>query len=151
MTTAAASRLERVRSLETSPVRWHRLVRPAAVAGAAATVVTVVGSLDPNAPGHYPPCPWLFLTGTWCPGCGSLRAVHALAHGDVGTALARNPLAVVAAVWLTAWFVRWSRRQWLGRRRTTMAPASAIHALLGVVLAYWALRNVPGCGWLSPA
>src|SRR5690606_29528852 len=46
------------------------------VAGAAATLV--VATVSPEEPGHYPTCPFLALTGAWCPGCGSLRALHAL-------------------------------------------------------------------------
>lgn len=151
MTTAAAAVVHRVRSLGTSGNRWHRVLPPAGVALATAAVVTTLGVVDPNAPGHYPPCPWLFLTGTYCPGCGTLRAVHALAHGDVATALARNPIAVIASVWLAGWFLVWTHRQWTGRQRTTMAPAWVLYTLLGVVLAYWVLRNVPGWTWLSPA
>ncbi|QIM21951.1 DUF2752 domain-containing protein [Phycicoccus sp. HDW14] len=151
MTTAAATALQRVRSLGTSTTRWHRVLPPAGVAAATAAVVSLLGAVDPNVPGHFPPCPWLFLTGTYCPGCGTLRAIHALAHGDVGTALARNPFAVVATGWLAVWFVVWSRRLWQGRQRTRMAPAWVLYTLFGAILGYWVLRNVPGWTWLSPA
>ena len=42
--------------------------------------------VDPNQPGHYPTDPFLAITGLYCPGCGTLRALHALARGDLLTA-----------------------------------------------------------------
>ena len=144
------ARLDRVRPPLGSPGGGRRALGPIGVAAVAAGVVTAVGLLDPNVAGHYPTCPWLALTGTYCPGCGSLRAIHALAHGDPATAMARNPLAVVAIGWLVVWFLVWARRTFTGRVRTTMAPAWVLYGILGVVLAYWLLRNVPGWTWLSP-
>ena len=35
------------------------------------------------------------LTGFSCPGCGSQRAVHALLHGDLGSAFAYNALFII--------------------------------------------------------
>jgi hypothetical protein len=43
-----------------------------------------------------PPCPFHALTGLPCAGCGTTRAVVALARGDVPAALALNPLATAA-------------------------------------------------------
>lgn len=131
--------------------RGRRLLGPAVVVGATAAVLTVVRLVDPNEAGHYPTCPWLALTGTYCPGCGSLRATHALAEGDLVTAWQRNPLAVVGFAILAWIFVAWTRRQWSGRARTTMAPPWMLWTLLWGVLAFWVLRNVPGWTWLSPA
>ena len=51
---------------------------------------------DPALPGFLPPCPLRALTGWYCPGCGSLRAMHQLLNGNVGAALAMNPFAVIA-------------------------------------------------------
>ena len=48
------------------------------------------------------------------------------------------------------WFVVWARRTITGRVRTTMAPAWVLYGILGVILAYWVARNVPGWTWLSP-
>lgn len=142
---------ERVRPLLDSSSRGRRLLRPAGVAAAAVAAVGVVAAVDPNEAGHYPTCPWLFVTGTWCPGCGTLRAVHALAHGDLEVALARNPLTVLTAAGLAVWFVLWTRRMWTGAQRTGMAPAWLLYGLFGVIMAFWVARNVPGWTWLSPA
>lgn len=119
-------------------------------AGLAATAV--LATLSPEEPGHYPTCPFLALTGLYCPGCGSLRAVHALTQGDLATAWDRNPLALVLIPAVLVAWVAWGLRL-LGRRawHPSRIPATWIWCLLGVVLAYWVARNVPGWTWLSPA
>jgi hypothetical protein len=127
-----------------------RAAAPAAALAAAAAAVGVVAVVDPNEPGHYPACPFLSLTGWYCPGCGSLRAVHALAHGDVGEAVARNPLAVACVPLLVTLFVLWTRRRLTGRARTWAAPAAWINALLALVIAFWVLRNLEPFAWLAP-
>jgi hypothetical protein len=131
-----------------SPAR--RLAGPAGVAGLAVAVVAYVGAVDPNVGGHYPTCPFLFVTGWYCPGCGSLRALHALAHLDLATAVARNPFAVAMVPLLVAIWLRWAGRSATGRRRSTAAHPALIWALLGLVVVFWVLRNLPGFGWLAP-
>jgi hypothetical protein len=124
---------------------------PSLVAAGCAGAGAVVFALDPETPGHYPTCPFLALTGWYCPGCGTTRAVHALLHGDAGLALQRNPLTVAALVVLAAAFALWSQRLWRGAPRTWVAPPWVLYGLLGLILGFWALRNVPGWTWLSPA
>ena len=124
---------------------------PAAAAVAATGYALVAHVVDPNQPGNYPTCPWLLLTGTFCPGCGTLRATHALTEGNVLEALARNPLTVGAFLLMALGFVRWTRRQWRGEQRMTAAPAWLLYALFWAIMAFWILRNVPGWSWLSPA
>lgn len=136
-----------------APGAWRaRTAALLAAAGAlGATVLAVVGLVDPNEPGHFPGCPFLALTGYWCPGCGSTRMLHALVHGDLATALARNPLGVVALAWLTGWYgVQWWRVV-ADRPRRGMAHPRWVYALGVVIVGYWVARNVPGWTWLSPA
>lgn len=130
--------------------RGRRLLAPLGVAAGAGAVLGVLAVVDPNEPGHYPTCPWLALTGTYCPGCGTLRALHALTQGDLMTAVAHNPLTVAASVWLFLWFLTWVHRQWTGRHRTTMVHPRVLYALVAVIAAFWVLRNVPGFGFLGP-
>lgn len=110
-----------------------------------------VTAVDPNAAGHYPICPFLAITGLYCPGCGALRAMHALGHGDLIAALARNPFAVVAFGYLAVTWLLWLRRTATGRPPRRLAPPWVLHGVLGLILAFWVLRNVPGWTWLSPA
>jgi len=127
------------------------VLRPLGVAAAALVGTGYVAAVDPNASGHYPTCPFLAITGWYCPGCGALRAVHALAHGDLVTAWARNPFAVVAFGYLVVTWVLWLDRTATGRPRRWLAPPWVLYGVLGAILTFWVLRNVPGWTWLSPA
>lgn len=134
----------------TAPGRWTRLRTPVLLALGAVGACAAVAARDPNEPGSWLMCPYLATTGFVCPGCGTLRAVHALTQGDVATAWQRNPgllltVPVLVLVWLTA-----VRRAWLGvPRRWT--PGPRLLAVLPVlVAAYWVLRNVPGMDLLGP-
>ena len=59
----------------------------------------IVGSLilcilylfDPETCTFYPRCPFFVLTGWQCPGCGALRAVHHVLHGNFVAAFIFNP------------------------------------------------------------
>ena len=60
---------------------------------------------DPATARFYPPCLFTALFGRECPGCGSLRAVHQLLHGNLASAWTLNrgivvalPLAALAGV-----------------------------------------------------
>jgi hypothetical protein len=45
----------------------------------------------------FPRCTLKWLTDVPCPGCGGTRSLAMLAHGEWSTALAMNPLIVLAA------------------------------------------------------
>lgn len=53
------------------------------------------------------PCPFRALTGWECPLCGGTRMGSALLHGDVGSAFAANPAALVAVAVLVLLSVLW--------------------------------------------
>jgi hypothetical protein len=126
------------------------LARPVLVAGSALAALAWVGSVDPSEPGHYPTCPFLAVTGWFCPGCGSLRALHALAHGDLRGALARNPLMVLTVPVLLGWWAAWLVRCVRRVPKRWVAPAWSIWALLVLVLAFAVARNLPGAAFLAP-
>jgi hypothetical protein len=85
--------------------RLRRLARPLVVAGVLAAATGYLAAVDPARPGHDPGCPFFALTGKYCPGCGGLRAVHDLTHGDVLAALSANAVLTLAVpVAVVLWF-----------------------------------------------
>ncbi|MEV0596515.1 DUF2752 domain-containing protein [Nonomuraea cavernae] len=131
--------------------RLRSVLAPLGVAAATGAVFAVVGAIDPNEPGNYPTCPFLWGTGLYCPGCGTLRTIHALAHLDPVAAMGLNPLAMVMIPFLLFWWGRWLVRGWQGRpRRTTLAHPAWLWVFLGVVLVYWVVRNLPFGAFLAP-
>ncbi|NUP60890.1 MAG: DUF2752 domain-containing protein [Nonomuraea sp.] len=131
--------------------RLKGLLAPLGVAAATGAVFGFVGTVDPNQPGHYPTCPFLWVTGLYCPGCGTLRTVHALAHLDPMAALGLNPLAVAMIPLLLFWWGRWVVRAWQGRpRRTTLAHPAWLWAFIAIIMVYWVVRNLPFGAFLAP-
>ena len=133
------------------PVLRGGAARFGAVTLAGFAAAAMLATVDPHEPGHYPTCPFLATTGYYCPGCGSLRATNSLLHGHLTGALDRNPLAVVMLpVVLAAWVLWGLRLAGLTTWTPTSIPARWIWVLLGAILAFWILRNIPGWSFLSP-
>jgi hypothetical protein len=107
---------------------------------------------DPARSALYAPCPFHLLTGLYCPGCGSLRALHQLLHGHLRTAWGLNPLLVVALPFLGYCFLSYVMGGLRGRSLLAFfVPAIVIWAFLGAVLVFWVLRNVAWfLVWLAP-
>jgi hypothetical protein len=63
--------------------------------------VVMLAVFDPARSGVFPPCPVRYFTGWYCPGCGSLRAIHQLLRGNLGAAWALNPLTIILLPFLT--------------------------------------------------
>lgn len=130
----------------------RRLAVPVAVLAGAAAAFGYVGSVDPNHPGHYPVCPFLAVTGWYCPACGGLRSAYAVVHGDFGGALHDNALAVVGYGVCAVLWVLWAAREARGRvgggpRRVRPAVWWALGA---VVIAFTVIRNLPFGTALAP-
>jgi hypothetical protein len=100
--------------------------------------------LDPVKHGFYPRCQLNALTGLQCPGCGGLRALHALLHVRVAEAFRLNPLfvaAVPAALALAGRWL-WRRRREPGAR--WVIPAGWLWSGVAAVILFGIVRNLPG-------
>ena len=131
--------------------RWRRLLRPGLVVAGLVASTAYVAAVDPNEPGHYPLCPTYAVAGVYCPGCGMLRATHAVTHGDLGTAMERNPLAVPILLGVAAVLLLWLRSAWTGRPLRWEPPRWMPWALACAFVVVTVARNVPGWAWASPA
>jgi hypothetical protein len=126
-------------------------VSPATVSLAALGACAVVAAVDPNEPGHYPTCPFKLVTGLDCPGCGTLRAIHALTRGDLLLAMDHNVLTVLflpVLVW--AWLGWWRHRR--GERAEPPALTGRVALAVPVVVGlFWVVRNLPiePLAWLA--
>lgn len=150
-TNGTSPRLTRLRGVV------HPATLPLLVAAGGIAAATMVHLVDPHEPGNYPVCPWLALTGTYCPGCGSMRAVAALTHLDLAGAAQMN-----IALLLLLPLVAWSWGTWLYRSFRPSPPPTATDppprmanpawywALLAAILGYWLVRNLPFATFLAP-
>jgi Protein of unknown function (DUF2752) len=131
--------------------RWRRLLPPAGALAAVAAAVTYVRAVDPGQHGHYPTCPFLALTGLYCPGCGSLRMMHALAHGHVAEGFGRNPFAFLLIPVLGYLWTRWVRAAARGEAFSSpLLRTPVIWVLTVLMLVYWVVRNLPLGRALAP-
>lgn len=133
--------------IEVPPSRAPRWTGPVVVGALAVAATAYTAWQDPNADGVFPQCPTRELFGFDCPGCGGLRAVHALTRGDIVASFDHNvlvpillPLAIVAwGVWLL---------HSLGRTVPRLPrPSKPVLAGIGVfLLAFTIVRNIGGVG-----
>ncbi len=130
-----------------------------AVGAAGAGLLAVGAGLalrNPSRGGGVLACPVHALTGWWCPMCGLTRGTARLLRGDVGGAVAMNPLTpLVVTVVVIAWTLAAQRamgradgglRRWATRIAARLTGPAAVAGLL----AFGVLRNVPGLHWLAP-
>lgn len=111
----------------------------------AAALLGVYFFLDPNQQ-FFPKCPFFWLTGLKCPGCGAQRAVHYLLHGNLQEAWRVNSLFVLAFPYvlfgLVLEYTHWGQQQ-ISIRRTWYGYLAAWATLVSVV-AFGITRNVLG-------
>lgn len=93
----------------------------------------------------YPPCPFYYITGLYCPGCGSSRAVHNLLHGRFLKALDLNPLMVLSIPFVLYLFIS-DMEIHLGKKVIFKRPVfthGVYIIIICLIIVYWVLRNIP--------
>lgn len=140
-----------------APLQAQRLSRAELLRAPTLVGASGIGALgllhmrDPHESGSYGFCPFLLLTGQPCPGCGGLRAMNNLTHGDVIGALSSNAMAVVLLLVMGAAVVVWFFQRWRGHPAPLLAGRSPV--LWGLAVAFilfGVLRWTPWGAWLRP-
>jgi hypothetical protein len=122
-----------------APTRVNVLLGAAGV-----TVLGVLASAHTVGAAGFPECPFHRLTGLYCPGCGTIRAIHALLHGDPLSAFRYNPLAVLSLPLLillaleSAGEIGWIPIKWCPPVTSRISKAAP-----WVIIGYGVLRNLP--------
>lgn len=80
----------------------------------------------------FPRCPFYALTGYKCPGCGTLRAIHALLHFRIAEAFNLNPFMLLSIPVMAGMLIS---------RRFAFSVAVG-KMILGLTLLYWLVRNI---------
>jgi len=106
-------------------------------------IVPLYFHYDPNVQGTFPSCPFLQLTGLYCTGCGSQRALHALLHLDI-LGVFRNNLLFLPALIIMGYHII---TKILGRLRDNNFYSFVSHTktprvVLIVVVLFTVLRNI---------
>jgi|SRR5215204_1886770 len=123
---------------------WYRRTTVIALWGLMISAVIYLFSFEPGKTGFFPSCPFRFLTGLQCPGCGITRALHNLLHGHLMTAFTLNPLFVVALPFLIFVLLRYTSYAFQQKTpRANALPANVIYFIFVVVASFWIFRNTP--------
>jgi hypothetical protein len=106
-----------------------------------AAVTVLLFFFNPSDASIFPPCPFHYFTGLYCPGCGSLRAFHQLLHGNIIKALDLNPLMVLMLPVLILLIVL----PLIMKKAVTNSFLKINWGwiLFSVIVVFWILRNIP--------
>ena len=131
--------------------RGRRMLAPAASIGALSLLTLALHARDPHQHGSWGLCPSAMM-GIYCPGCGGLRAVNDLTHGDVGAALSSNVVVTVLIPVGVVLLAIWAVDRWRGhtRRVPWQRLRPLVVAMVAVLVAFTVARNTGAGAWLAP-
>jgi hypothetical protein len=127
------------------------MLAPGLTIGGLALTTLALHLRDPHQHGSWGLCPSAAM-GIYCPGCGGLRAVNDLTHGDVGAALSSNILVVLLIPVAVVLLGVWATDRWRGRSRhvSWVRLRPAVIGFVVVAVAFAVLRNTATGAWLAP-
>lgn len=100
---------------------------------------------NPSQHSFFIPCPFNYITGYHCPGCGSQRAIHQLLHLNILNALRFNPFLVLSlpviiyGLGIQIWNFIFETQF----RFKLFYSKIFIYGYFGIAVLYWFLRNLP--------
>jgi len=100
--------------------------------------------LDPAKHDLFPRCLFNSITGYYCPGCGSQRAVHSLLHLDFAGVISYNFLFLPAALLIFYHYLHPVFNRFFGWKLPNVFYfRNTPLIILGVIVLFWILRNIP--------
>ena len=109
-----------------------------AIAGAGAlAALACLYLFPPDRYGFYPHCWFHDATGLVCPGCGATRALSAMLHGHLQTAIGLNALVVLLLPLILAYGVAALRQ-----KRWPRLPVPLTGALIAAAILFSIYRNL---------
>lgn len=101
-------------------------------------------SFNPEISKFFPQCPFHYLTGFDCPGCGSQRAIHYLLHFEIKKAFYRNPLFVLSIPYLITaiYFEYLGGKQKYPSIRKSLFGKKAMFITFCIIVLFWIGRNL---------
>lgn len=91
----------------------------------------------------FPKCPFYSLTGIYCAGCGSQRAIHQIANGNIITGIRHNYLLMIVFLVLSYKTLLFILNKIYSKSYFDIFHKPlATKIILIVVLLFWLLRNI---------
>ncbi len=99
----------------------------------------------------YPPCIWLSLTDTNCPGCGSMRGIQSVIQGNILGLLENNIFVFIALPFLFYSFIILGIKAFRGYKPLTVfLTQNEIYFIVFMIVLFWIVRNIPAFEILAP-
>ncbi len=106
------------------------------------SAVLILGLFPIHSHSHvYPHCPWHAITGTHCPGCGTLRGISLILQGDLLGLLKNNPMAMLLSPLLFYASMNLVTESTWGYRLPRLYISKWQFLLVGLIICYWIARN----------
>jgi hypothetical protein len=88
----------------------------------------------------FPPCPFYTITGFYCPGCGSQRALHNILNMDPVSAVKNNFLVIPALLVIIYNLICEIIKP---EQQNILYHKSAPWLVLCIINIFWVFRNIP--------
>jgi hypothetical protein len=130
----------RITALKRKSVKWN-------FAGATvlSLIVIIIAAFIPvhTVARFYPSCPWWSLTHTYCPGCGTMRGISAMAHGHIGGLFVYNKFAFFCLPVLLYAYGNLASQVLFGYQFPVIKlRAVSLYLFILIIIFYWILRNM---------
>lgn len=83
-------------------------------------------------------CPFWMITGYYCPGCGSQRAIHSLLNGNIIEGIRYNYLLVPSLAYVILLTIAPNQ----GRMVNLLTSETACWIIFAVIMGWWLFRNI---------
>ncbi|MBT5288956.1 MAG: DUF2752 domain-containing protein [Flavobacterium sp.] len=108
-------------------------------------LVSLYYFFNPTVSNFFPKCPFHTITGLYCPGCGSQRAIHDLMHLNIFEAINHNALMFFAFTFGIGLYL-YSKKKFSDLIYHPKSPL----IIFGIIFLFGVLRNLDKFHFLAP-
>ena len=108
-------------------------------------LVSLYYFFNPTVSNFFPKCPFHTITGLYCPGCGSQRAIHDLMHLNIFEAINHNALMFFAFTFGIGLYL-YSEKKFSDLIYHPKSPL----IIFGIIFLFGVLRNLDRFHFLAP-
>jgi hypothetical protein len=108
-------------------------------------LVSLYYFFNPTVSNFFPKCPFYIMTGLFCPGCGSQRAIHDMMHLNIFEAINHNALMFFTFTFGIGLYL-YSKKKFSDLIYHPKSPL----IIFGIIFLFGVLRNLDKFHFLAP-
>jgi len=108
-------------------------------------LVSLYYFFNPTVSNFFPKCPFYIMTGLFCPGCGSQRAIHDMMHLNIFEAINHNALMFFTFTFGIGLYL-YSKKKFSDLIYHPKSPL----IIFGIIFLFGVLRNLDRFHFLAP-